>query len=49
MTVATLARRCNEPVDRVAEAVRALAGDGLVSAGQAALSGRVGGRVRLSG
>jgi A/G-specific adenine glycosylase len=49
VTVARLARRCNEPIDRVAKAVRALAGDGLVSAGPAALSGHAGGRVRLSG
>jgi len=46
-SVGGLARRCREPVDRVAAAVSALASDGLVRAGPAALAGRAGGRVRL--
>jgi A/G-specific adenine glycosylase len=42
-----LARRWDEPLERVAAAARALAAEGLVSAGPAALAGRAGGRLRL--
>jgi A/G-specific adenine glycosylase len=47
VTVGALAQRWAEPVERVAAAVGALATDGLVRAGPAALAGRPGGRVRL--
>jgi A/G-specific adenine glycosylase len=46
-SVGALARDSGESVDRVAEAVRALARDGLVEASPAALAGRSRGRVRL--
>jgi A/G-specific adenine glycosylase len=48
-TLASLSRTTGAPLDRVAEAVLALAGDGLVRAGPAALSGRPAGRVGLAG
>ena len=47
LTVAELAGRWGEPPSRVAGAVGALAAEGLVRAGPAALAGRPGGRVRL--
>jgi A/G-specific adenine glycosylase len=42
-----LTRELDEPVERVADAVTALAAEGLVAAGPAALAGRPSGRVRL--
>jgi A/G-specific adenine glycosylase len=42
-----LAREAGEPLDRVKQAVAALAAEGLVEAGPAALAGRPGGLVRL--
>lgn len=45
--LASLARESGRPLELVAEAVAALAGDGLVVAGPAALAGRPMGRVRL--
>jgi A/G-specific adenine glycosylase len=48
-SVGELARRWDEPVERVASAVAALSQEGLVRAGPAALAGRAGGRVRLGG
>ena len=47
VSVGELARRWDEPVERVASAVAALSAEGLVRAGPAALAGRPGGRVRL--
>jgi A/G-specific adenine glycosylase len=47
-SIATLAKAANASPDRVAEAVRALARDGLVSAGDVALAGAPSGRVRLA-
>ena len=46
-TLGGLARELNEPLERVADAVRALDADGVVRAGPAALSGRASGVVRL--
>jgi A/G-specific adenine glycosylase len=46
-TVGALAARTNESTERVATAVRALASDGVVRAGPAALAGNPRGRVRL--
>jgi A/G-specific adenine glycosylase len=46
-SVGALARDSGESVDRVAEAIRALAHDGLVEASPAALAGRPRGRARL--
>lgn len=46
-TLAQLAGAWAEPLDRVSALVAALAGEGLVTAGPAALAGRPGGRVRL--
>jgi A/G-specific adenine glycosylase len=48
-TTGSLASALGEPIDRVTEAVRSLAGDGLLRAGSAALAGRPGGRIRLPG
>lgn len=48
-SVAALARATGQPLERVAGAVAALASDGLVEAGPAALAGRRHGRVRLAG
>jgi A/G-specific adenine glycosylase len=48
-SVAALARELGESVDRVGDAVRALARDGLVEASPAALGGHPRGRVRLAG
>ena len=48
-TLAGLAGETGFPVGRVASAVAALAWDGLIEAGPAALAGRPGGRVRLAG
>jgi hypothetical protein len=47
-SIGTLAMAADAPVERVAEAVRALARDGLLSAGDAALEGAPSGRVRLA-
>jgi A/G-specific adenine glycosylase len=47
-TLDSMAREFGEPIERVAAAVAALAADGVVSAGRAALAGRPGGRVRLA-
>jgi A/G-specific adenine glycosylase len=47
VSVGSVAKQLGEPADRVAEAIRALIRDGLVEASPAALSGRLGGRVRL--
>ncbi|MFL5737691.1 MAG: A/G-specific adenine glycosylase [Actinomycetota bacterium] len=47
-SIASLAKAADVPADRVADAVRALARDGLVSAGDAALAGAPPGRVRLA-
>jgi len=47
-SVGTLARDSGESVERMTEAVRALARDGLVEASSAALAGRPRGRVRLA-
>jgi A/G-specific adenine glycosylase len=47
-TVAGLARETGHPHQRLVDAVRALAADGVVRAGPAALAGRAGGRVRLA-
>jgi A/G-specific adenine glycosylase len=44
-----VSRETGEPLERVGEAVSALAADGLVVAGPAARAGRPGGRVRLAG
>ena len=46
-TIGAMARATGEPVDRVADAVRALAADGMVRAGPAALAGSRAGRVSL--
>jgi len=48
-TLARLATETGEPLDRVAAAVAALARDGLLEAGPAALAGRPSGRVRPVG
>jgi A/G-specific adenine glycosylase len=48
-SLATLSRETGVPLERVGQAVSALAADGLVVAGSAARAGRPGGRVRLSG
>jgi A/G-specific adenine glycosylase len=48
-SLATLSRETGVPLERVGQAVSALAADGLVVAGPAARAGRPGGRVRLSG
>ena len=48
-SLATLSRESGVPLERVGQAVSALAADGLVVAGSAARAGRPGGRVRLSG
>jgi A/G-specific adenine glycosylase len=48
-SLATLARESGVPLERVGQAVSALAADGLVVAGPAARAGHPGGRVRLSG
>jgi len=47
-TIASLSRETGVSADRVTAAVAALADDGLVEAGPAALAGRPGGRVRLA-
>lgn len=47
VTLGGLATRWGEPLERVASAVSALAAEGLVRAGPAALAGHPGGRVRL--
>jgi A/G-specific adenine glycosylase len=46
-TVGAIAARTNESTERVAKAVQALASDGVVRAGRAALAGNPRGRVRL--
>jgi A/G-specific adenine glycosylase len=46
-TVGAVATRTNESTERVARALRALASDGVVRAGRAALAGNPRGRVRL--
>ncbi|MGH2571921.1 MAG: A/G-specific adenine glycosylase [Actinomycetota bacterium] len=46
-TIGALALAAGEPPERVSGAVRALAAEGLVTAGPAALAGRPAGRVRL--
>jgi A/G-specific adenine glycosylase len=48
-SLANLSRETGVPLERVAQAVSALAADGLVVVGPAARAGRPGGRVRLSG
>ncbi|HEY6677441.1 MAG TPA: A/G-specific adenine glycosylase [Actinomycetota bacterium] len=48
-SLATLSRESGVPLERVGQAVSALAADGLVVAGPAARAGRPGGRVRLPG
>jgi A/G-specific adenine glycosylase len=48
-SLATLSRESGVPLERVGQAVSALAADGLVVAGPGARAGRLGGRVRLSG
>jgi A/G-specific adenine glycosylase len=47
-TMGSVASALGAPIDRVAEVVRSLAGDGLIRAGSAALAGRSGGRIRLT-
>ena len=47
-TMSALVRRTGSPVDRVSEAVRGLAADGIVRATGAALDGRAGARVALA-
>jgi hypothetical protein len=47
-SIAALVSSTGQPADRVSAAVRALAADGLVAAGPAALAGRTGGRVSLA-
>jgi A/G-specific adenine glycosylase len=46
-SIGLLARQTGQSADRVTEAVRALAADGLVEASAAAMAGGLGGRVRL--
>jgi DNA-binding transcriptional MocR family regulator len=48
-SLATLSRETGVSLERVGQAVSALAADGLVVAGPAARAGRPSGRVRLSG
>ncbi len=48
LSLGAVVRRCGHPRERVAAAVTALAADGVVVAGPAALDGRPGGRVRLA-
>jgi A/G-specific adenine glycosylase len=48
-TTGALARRTGFEADRVLDAIRGLARDGILSAGPAALEGRAAGRVRLRG
>ena len=48
-SIDVLSREAGESPDRIAEAVRALARDGLVDASPAALSGQLRGRLRLAG
>jgi A/G-specific adenine glycosylase len=48
-SLATLSRESGVPLERVGQAVSALAADGLVVVGPAARAGHPGGRVRLSG
>jgi DNA-binding transcriptional ArsR family regulator len=47
-SVGDLARETGETRERVAEAIRSLAGDGVVDAWPAALAGRPRGRIELS-
>ena len=47
-SVAAVVAETGQPADRVVRAVQALASDGVVSAGPAALAGRPAGRVRLA-
>jgi len=48
LSIQSLARESGEPSERVMEAIRALAREGLVDASPAALAGRLRGRVRLA-
>jgi A/G-specific adenine glycosylase len=48
LSIQSLAREMGEPSERVVEAIRALARDGLVDASPAALDGRLRGSVRLA-